>query len=163
MDNPAHACQRAAAGFPTGSAVDSSHLRAVTGKISPFTLESSVQTLAYRIGKFFGSLPMIARASLVLLVCLGVFWFFTQERPKTEASIVRHVATAPKEQSELKGSCSEIERRAFQKFIINSGAKCATVDFCSSLSPVNTRVTCNGNLFAYRVRDYGRGFFVEVD
>jgi hypothetical protein len=54
MDNPAHACQRAAAGFPTGPAVDSSHLRAATGKISLFTLESSVQTLAYRI---FGASP----------------------------------------------------------------------------------------------------------
>ncbi len=27
MDNPAHACQRAAAGFPTGSAVDSLHVK----------------------------------------------------------------------------------------------------------------------------------------
>lgn len=143
--------------------MDSSHLRAATGKISPFTLESSVQTLAYRIGKFFGSLPTIARASLVLLVCVGVFWFFTQDKPKTEASVVQPVAINPPKQSEQTGSCSEVERHNFQAFIVHSGAQCATVDFCSSLSPVDARITCNGNQFAYRVKDHGKGFVLDKD
>ena len=122
-----------------------------------------MQTLAYRFGKFFGSLPMIPRASLGLLVCAVVFWFFTQDKPKTEASIVQPVAITPQKQSERKGSCSEVERHNFQAFIVHSGAQCATVDFCSTLSPVDARITCNGNQFAYRVKDHGKGFVLAKD
>ena len=142
--------------------MDSSHICDATGKISLFTLESSVQTLAYRLGKFFGALPMIARASL-LLACVGVFWFFTPDRPKIEAATVQPVAIAPQQQGEQKGSCTEVERHNFQAFIIHSGAQCATVDFCSSLSPVDARITCNGNQLAYRVKDHGKGFVLEKD
>ena len=61
-----------------------------------------MQTLAYRFGKFFGSLPMYARALLVLTVCAGVFWLFASGPQKTEAlntqpdATNRVVATPPK-------------------------------------------------------------------
>ncbi len=115
---------------------------------------------------------VIAKTGLggVLIVVLAIAWAWTwissklnPEPLKSEPPITQVqplVAEPPKIPRE--GSCSAEQRTVARTMILLSGRKCDTVSFCSGSYP-RVRVTCNQDLFAYRIVDRGEGTVVELD
>ena len=62
------------------------------------------------------------------------------------------------------GSCTSSQESAAQSYIIAWGYRCDSVSFCmQSTWDVSIRVTCNNNRYAYRLRDKGGNWVVELD
>ena len=81
--------------------------------------------------------------------------------PSVQSSAKAEVA--PPEEKELTGNCTDKQRSVLQAFLKSEGMTCDIVNYCGAMSAQNIRVTCNGDNFAYRIRDRGAGYYVEFD
>ena len=61
------------------------------------------------------------------------------------------------------GNCPSELRTALQTFLTRKGMTCGAISFCIAMSARNIRVTCNNDVYAYRIRDRGAGYYVEFD
>lgn len=122
-------------------------------------------SLPYRLGKKWGALPVLMRLLFLglLAVLIIIVLLSPETRQKTSDVAESRQPEASKRVAENQGNCSPVVRHNFQQFLLHSGFQCSEVNFCSSLSPQDTRVTCNNNQFAYRIKDKGKGYFVEPD
>lgn len=118
----------------------------------------------------FGKMIAEMGFGTILIVTIFLVWVWTTIFPKAEpekseakpttSQAQPLVAAPPKQFSE--GSCSAEQRSVAKTLILVSGRKCDAVSFCSGSYP-NVRVTCNQDLFAYRIVDRGEGTVVELD
>ena len=115
---------------------------------------------------------MIAKAGLggVLIVVVAIAWVWTWISSKLSLESVKSplpiaqvqpLITEP-QKPPSEGGCSSEQRQVAKQLVILSGLKCDSVSFCSGSYP-RVRVTCNQNLFAYRIVDKGEGTVVELD
>lgn len=82
-------------------------------------------------------------------------------QPTEQATAKSNIS--PPAQSELTGNCTADQRTILQAFLKSEGMTCDIVNYCGALSGQNIRVTCNGDNFAYRIRNRGAGYYVEFD
>lgn len=105
-------------------------------------------------------------------------WKLAKSHPYISAFMVLFVigTLAPKDQSAriasnsstlasqgADGGCNADQRDVSQRFIQAWGYRCDTLNFCHQGLFGSVRVTCNGHHYAYRLRDKGGNWTVELD
>lgn len=124
------------------------------GAPPPQSAAEIIVTIIQKTG--FGTMVIV-----VLFFGWVVTTIFPKAKPEQPREISQPLVTTPQQKDDT-GSCSDEQRKVAQQMIQLSGRTCATVSFCLGTYP-NVRVTCNQNLFAYRIVDRGEGTLVELD